>query len=147
MAAMLSLPIMKALSHEQLTVLLRFSHPEKVYPTLGETAIAEIFAIPVETYRQIKSECAASTRQAAEELLAEPDFGLRVDRLPFAPGSTVVGVGDSITDDWQSWLEILRALLSIRRPNDHIRVVNAAVSGNQRCAQIRRETLESRSQP
>lgn len=120
---------MQELSHEQLTALLRYSHPEKAYPTLSEMAIAALFDIPVESWRQIKSECAAAARQAAAELLAEPDFALRVGRLPFAPGSTIVGLGDSITDDWLSWIEILRALLAIQRPDDHIRVVNAGVSG------------------
>ncbi len=52
-----------------------------------------------------------------------------MERLPFASRSTVVGLGDSITDDWQSWIEILRALLSICRSNDDIRVVNAGFSG------------------
>lgn len=120
---------MSDLSHEQLTALLRYSHPEKTNPALTETAIAALFNIPVELWRQIKSECAAATRQAAAELLAEPDVAARVARLPFAPGSTIVGLGDSITDDWHSWLEILRALLDIQRPNDHFRVVNAGISG------------------
>jgi len=120
---------MSELSHEQLTFVLKFFHPEKDYPTLSDQAIAMHFEIPVETYCQIKSECAAATKQAAQELLAEPGFAARVDNLPFASGSTVLGLGDSITDDWQSWIEILRALLSIRRPNDQIRVVNAGFSG------------------
>jgi len=41
-----------------------------------------------------------------------------------------VGLGDSITDDNQSWLEILRHLLAIRRGRDRIEVVNAGVSGD-----------------
>src|SRR5258708_2968079 len=120
---------MSELSHEQQTYLARFIHPEKTYPALTEEMIATILAIPVLTYRQIKVEIAAAVQQSADELLANPEFASRVDRLPFAPGSTVVGLGDSITDDWESWLELLRHLLSIRRPNDNIRVVNAGISG------------------
>jgi acyl-CoA thioesterase-1 len=52
-----------------------------------------------------------------------------VDRLPFAAGTTVIGVGDGLTDDFQSWLEILRHMLELRRPHDRILVLNAAVGG------------------
>ena len=44
--------------------------------------------------------------------------------------TTIVGLGDSITDDYQSWLEILRHLLAERRPGDEIKVVNAGISGD-----------------
>ncbi len=54
----------------------------------------------------------------------------RVDRLPFGRGQTVVGLGDSITDDYQSWFEILRNLVEARRPQDGIRFVNAGISGD-----------------
>jgi acyl-CoA thioesterase I len=46
--------------------------------------------------------------------LADPEFAAKVDRLPFTSDQTVVGVGDSITDDLQGWLEILRHLLELR---------------------------------
>lgn len=39
------------------------------------------------------------------------------------------GFGDSITDDLQSWFEILRHLLDIRRPGNGITLVNAGISG------------------
>jgi len=129
---------MSEMSYEQQSLLHQFLHPEKLYPTLDELAIAGTIGTPVETYRQIKAELAAVARRAAEELLMQPDFAARVDRLPFTPGSTVVGLGDSITDDWNSWLEILRWLLSIRRPQDNIRVVNAGISGDTTTHLIRR---------
>ncbi|HSN77276.1 MAG TPA: GDSL-type esterase/lipase family protein, partial [Anaerolineae bacterium] len=68
--------------------------------------------------------------QAAAELLANPAFAVSIDRLPFKPGAMVVGIGDSITDDLQSWLEILRHLLLQRRPQDDIKILNAGISGN-----------------
>jgi lysophospholipase L1-like esterase len=61
-----------------------------------------------------------------------------VDRLPFAPGATVVGLGDSITDDDQSWLEILRHLLAERRPRDEIHILNEGVSGDTTTQMIAR---------
>jgi len=67
-----------------------------------------------------------------------PVFAAQVDRLPFRRGDVVVGLGDSITDDDQSWLEILRHLLEIRRPQDDIKVVNAGVSGDTTSQMITR---------
>ena len=67
-------------------------------------------------------------RAAARELLTDPAFADRVDRLPFLPGTTVVGVGEANTDDLLSWLEMLRCLLELRRPQDCIRVLNAGVA-------------------
>ena len=40
-----------------------------------------------------------------------------------------MGFGDSLTDDLQSWLEILRQVLELRRPKDQIKLVNAGASG------------------
>ncbi len=129
---------MSEMSYEQRSMLHQFLHPEKLYPTLDEPAIAGTIGTPVELYRQIKAQLTAATQRAAEELLAQPDFAERVDRLPFTTGSTVIGLGDSITDDWQSWLEILHCLLSIRRPQENIRVVNAGISGDTTTHIIRR---------
>lgn len=39
-----------------------------------------------------------------------------------------MGLGDSITDDLQSWFEILANLVEARRPQDGIRFVNAGIS-------------------
>jgi acyl-CoA thioesterase-1 len=129
---------MSGMSYEQHSVLHQFLHPGKSYPTLDEAAIAGTLGTPIEMYRQIKAELAAGTHRAAEELLADPDFAARVDRLPFAAGSTVTGLGDSITDDLQSWIEILRNLLSLRRPQDNIRVLNAGFSGDTTTNILRR---------
>ena len=70
--------------------------------------------------------------------MADPDFAARVDRLPFQTGDTVVGLGDSITDDDQSWIEILRHLLAQRRPKDEITLLNEGVSGDTTSQMISR---------
>ena len=108
-----------------------FIHPEKVFfylPGLDEATVARLYGLDVEQYRAIRSHFDAVTRQAAEELLADADLAARVDRLPFRPQATLVGIGDSFTDDLQSWLEILRQVLALRRSQDQIQIVNAAVS-------------------
>jgi acyl-CoA thioesterase-1 len=126
------------LSYEQRSLIHQFFHPEKSYPLLDDAALAATQGTPVEMYRQITAELAAGVKRAAEELLSDAGFAARVDRLPFAAGQTVVGLGDSITDDSQSWLELLRHLLAIRRPQDNITVVNAGISGDTTTQVIRR---------
>lgn len=109
----------------------QFIHPEKVFfylPGLDEAAIARMYGLDVDGYRAIRRHFAAVTRQAAAELLADAELAARVDRLPFHPQATLVGIGDSYTDDLQSWLEIVRQVLALRRPQDQIQIVNAAVS-------------------
>lgn len=112
--------------------LVRFIHVEKMLPPLPgvhDTLLADLLKMPADVLKGIRAQLAAEVRQAAEALLADAAFASQVDRLPFAPGSTVVGFGDSLTDDLQSWLEILRQVLEIRRPKDRINLVNAGASG------------------
>jgi len=115
---------------------IQYHHPEKSLSTLpggayiGDGMLAPFFGTDVETYREIKAAFAERARRCAHELLQDGRFVQFVDRLPFEPGTTIVGLGDSITDDYQSWLEILRHLLAERRPGDEIEVVNAGISGD-----------------
>jgi acyl-CoA thioesterase I len=115
---------------------MQYHHPEKALAELpggqevGDEMLAPLFGTDVRTYREIKGAFAERARRCARELLEDVRLARFVDRLPFEPGSTVVGLGDSITDDSQSWLEILRHLLAERRPEDEIELVNAGISGD-----------------
>jgi len=115
---------------------MQYHHPEKMLAALpggheiGDEMLAPFFGTDVRTYREIKVAFAERTRRCARELLQDARFARLVDRLPFEPGSTIIGLGDSITDDSQSWLEILRHLLAERRQEDQIRLVNAGISGD-----------------
>jgi acyl-CoA thioesterase-1 len=125
----------------RLSYVLQFEHLEKRLegmPGATDENIAALFGLDVEAYRSIRGRYASRARQAAQELIAEPAFAALVDRLPFRAGDVVVGLGDSITDDDQSWLEIMRALLESRRGEDSIRVVNAGVSGDTTAQMIAR---------
>ncbi len=96
---------MKPFTPEQLAHTIQFHHPEKVLagmPGIDDKVVAAILGTDIDTYRKIQADFAERARESASDLLAEPAFAVRVDRLPFAPGSTVVGLGDSITDDLQS---------------------------------------------
>jgi acyl-CoA thioesterase I len=115
---------------------MQYHHPEKALAELpggqeiGDELLAPFFGTDVRTYREIKGAFAERARRCARELLQDARFARLVDRLPFEPGLTVVGLGDSITDDSQSWFEILRHLLAERRPEDGIELVNAGISGD-----------------
>ena len=112
--------------------LVQFTHPEKVYgylPGVSDASLAALLGLDEAAYRAIKSRFDARAREAAQGLLDDPAFAARVDRVPFGAGETVLVVGDSFTDDLQSWLEILRHLFQLRRPRDEVRFVNLGVSG------------------
>jgi acyl-CoA thioesterase I len=120
-----------AMNQAAVAELVRFNHPEKVFgylPGFDETSLAALYGLDAATYRAIRGDFADRARRSAEALLADPAFAERVDALPFPAEATVMGIGDSFTDDLQSWLEILRHLLALRRPEDRIRIVNDAVS-------------------
>lgn len=118
------------LSFEQRAYLIQFQHPEKSWPGLGDSALAPLFEVDLPTYQKIRSTFAKTARQVALDLLGDPAFVAKVDRLPFEAGATVLGLGDSITDDLQSWLEILKNVLTLRRPHDQIKVSNSGISGD-----------------
>ncbi len=106
--------------------------------SLGEILAEDFVGLGVEECREVKHRFDANARDAALELLEDAPFAGRVDRLPFREGDTVVGVGDSMTDDLQSWLEIVRHLLQERRPGDEIRVVNRGLSAHTTAMVLRR---------
>lgn len=138
------------LSLDRLAYLIQFQHPEKILarlPGVNDAVCAASFGIDLETYQDIKAQLAANARGAAEELLADESFAALVDRLPFQAASSLVGLGDSITDDDQSWLEILRHLLDLRRPQDDIFVVNAGISGDTTAQMISRFLAVVQLQP
>jgi lysophospholipase L1-like esterase len=123
------------LSAETLPYLLRFFHPDKLLSTwpflkVTEESTASHYGIDVETLARMKASFAENAKMAACELLDEPGFAALVDSLPFAAGSTVIGLGDSMTDDYQSWFEILRYLLSIRKPDGALRLLNYGISAD-----------------
>jgi len=120
---------------EYQSYLVQFFHPDKMLSWFSasvnaEDTTAHIHDMDLDTWLKIKTALSDNAQKAAVELLDEPDFARLVDQLPFKPGSKIIGLGDSITDDYQSWFEILRALLKIRRPHDEISLLNFGISGD-----------------
>jgi lysophospholipase L1-like esterase len=121
----------EATSPETLS-LVQYIHPEKVYHWVpgfsDEAVLAGLYELDVATYEEIKAGFVAAARRAAEELLADTSFAAQVDRLPFKENALVVAIGESDTDSLQSWFEIVRLLLDLRRPDSGIQLVNAGIS-------------------
>jgi hypothetical protein len=120
---------------EQVVGAIQYIHPDKTLnyghlPGFEDASVtAALYGLDAESYRSIKARFEANARGAAQELLADPtDAGL-VDRIPIRPSATVLGIGESDMDDLQSWFEILRHLLELRRPQDQIRLINMGISG------------------
>lgn len=129
------------LAPELIDFYVQFIHPDKILgglPGSDDEMVAHLFGISVESYRHLQMAYTRRARTAAEDLLKDPAFPERIDRLPFTSGQIVCGYGDSITDDRQSWFEILRGLLAIRRPDDDITLVNAGISGETTSQMISR---------
>ncbi|MDQ3921931.1 MAG: GDSL-type esterase/lipase family protein, partial [Actinomycetota bacterium] len=124
------------MSREEIEEAVQYHHPEKMLarlptrPEIADDMLALFFGTDARTYGEIKAAFAGRAHRCALELLQDARVRALVDQLPFEPGTTVVGAGDSITDDYHSWLEILRHLLAERRPDLGIEVVNAGISGD-----------------
>jgi acyl-CoA thioesterase I len=113
--------------------LIQMQHPEKLLSfvrSLDDKLLASIYGMDLETYLIVKDQLVRQAKEAAEQLLDSSDFADRIDRLPFKAGETVIGVGESTTDDLLSWFEILRHLLELQRPQDGIRLINEGISGS-----------------
>ncbi len=126
---------------KQLEFGIQFIHPEKslaAFPGATPENISRLYGLTVEQYEQRVQRFSERAEQAAEGLLADPDMAARLEELPFQPGAVLVALGDSITDDRQSWFEILRHMLKLRRPDDHIQLINAGISGETTSQMIAR---------
>lgn len=112
--------------------LVQYTHLDKSYGYLPgmRDAQASIFGLAPEDYQAVRERFATAAREGARDLLADPDNAAALDRWAAAGPSTVLVAGDSLTDDLQSWTEILRAALDLRRPGHAVRVVNGGLSAH-----------------
>lgn len=92
-------------------------------------AAAAILGITSEQYSDYAAAVERDVRQTAGDLLADQAMAGAIDRLPVPPGGTLLALGDSITAYRRGYVEIVRAMLDLRRPADAIRVLNLGQSG------------------
>lgn len=124
---------MQPLNQEQITYFARFIHPAKSYaymPGVSDGILGPMMGCDPALYEEVCGQMERNAAEGARALLAEPEFAARVNRLPFGDGETVVGLADSITDDLQSWFEILRHVLKQARPGRMPTLLNHGISGD-----------------
>jgi lysophospholipase L1-like esterase len=117
----------------------RFTHLDKEFdylPGMTPAMMASLLGLDFATYQRLREEHDAQARQAAVGLLTDAEFAEMVARLPFGAGRTLVAIGDSITDDLQGWVEILRHLLDLR--GDAPKIVNLGRSAYTSAMALRR---------
>jgi acyl-CoA thioesterase I len=131
---------MNTLNPQQLN-LLQYTHLEKLYgyfPGMNGATLAALYGLDEASYREARAQFDTNAKKAAQELLADSAFAEQVKRLPFRAGQTILAIGDSMTDDLQSWLEILRHLLAETRAQDDIKVINGGLSAHTSAMILRR---------
>lgn len=122
-----------SLTLQQIEYILQFQHPQKMLsgmPGISPAVVAQLFEIDQDLLTSTQAKFASAAQVAAVELLADEALAQAIDRLPFTDGQTVVALADSITDDWQSWFEILRHMIALRLPTRGLQLVNCGISGD-----------------
>lgn len=112
--------------------LLQFLNLEKRFPLLpgikNEEAIAGLVGLDIDEFKKLRSQFVSNAKQAAIELLEDPEVAEWIEELPFEPGDTIVALGDSITDDLQSWFNIFQHVLEIGLEDQGYTFINSGVS-------------------
>ncbi len=112
---------------------MRFIHPEKILSDMDgmcERVTAALFGLTRRRYRRIRRRFEEEANGAVAKALDDAELFRRIAALPFAEGETIVGLGDSITDDYQSWFRLLELAYRTVHPDRAVRFVNAGISGD-----------------
>ena len=113
---------------------------------LETDVLAAMLSCPAPEVNSLRASLADACAAAADELLADADYGRALDALPFAAGSRVVALGDSLTADRVGWFELIAASLRRRgRPDVHL--VNLGLSGDTTTDAIERFDVLEASRP
>ena len=128
------------MSNPTIEMWVQYTHLDKLYGYLPgmATALPAVFGLSTAEYDEIRTRFAEQAEAAARDLLTDPSFVATVDALPFESEQTVIAVGDSITDDLQSWFEILRRVLDQRRPELRLHMINQGLSAHTTTMVLRR---------
>lgn len=114
--------------------LLQFLNLEKRFPLLpgkeNKEAIAGLIGFEEDELNKLRDRFASNAKQAAVELLEDPEVAEWIEKLPFEDGDTIVALGDSITDDLQGWFPIFRHVLEIGLEGTEYKFVNSGISYN-----------------
>jgi acyl-CoA thioesterase-1 len=112
----------------------QFFHPEKKYAFLrggfNSAAHAAMFGLREQFYTSMTQMFADRVSESAKSLCEDDSYQDAIKAIPLKPGAKVVVIGDSLTDDSQSWFSIIEQSFALIRPQDDIQFTNLAVSGD-----------------
>lgn len=124
------------------TYLLQFLNLEKRYPLLpgirNTESMAGLMGLEEDELKENRTKFDENAKQAALELLEEENIAEWIDQLPFDSDDTIVALGDSITDDLQSWFSILGYALDMTVQEANFTFVNSGISYDTSTDAIRR---------
>lgn len=122
--------------------LLQFLNLEKRYPLLpgieNEEAMAGLMGLEHSEFKKLRDRFSSNAKQAAIELLEDPDVAEWIEELPFEDGDSIVALGDSITDDLQGWFHIFEHVLEIGLEGNEYTFINSGVSYNSSTDALKR---------
>lgn len=122
--------------------LLQFLNIEKRFPLLpgisNTEAVAHLFGLEESELTTLRDMYAANAKEAALELLKDDEVIEWIDKLPFSSNETIIALGDSSTDDLQSWFQIFSELISIAVPDTEFRFINAGQASDTSSEALRR---------
>lgn len=101
--------------------------------------------LAVDHYEALARTIRSHLEAVAADMLSDDSFAADVDALPFLPGDCLVALGDSITADSYSWVEILDVVLRLRGRDVH--VINQGVSGDTTTEAIERIDVVAAARP
>ena len=114
--------------------LLQFLNLEKRFPLLpgieNQEAVAGLMGLESEELQKLRDRFASNAKEAAFEMLDDPEVAESIETLLFVLGDTIVALGDSITDDLQGWFNIFQHVLEIGLEDADFTFVNSGVSYN-----------------
>ncbi len=125
-----------------LEYLVQFSNIEKRFPLYqginDPEAVADFIGIDADNFKRIRDAFDQQARMAAEEILKDSGMLEMAGNLPFKADDTIAVVGDSTTDDRQSWFHILRNLLELVIPKGKIQYIDASLNDSLSADCLRR---------
>lgn len=118
--------------------LLRFFHPEKRFGFLpgshNEQALSTFFGLSIEDYSSLITEYKRNVEDASFALLDEEDYLHAIQSLDRHMFKSISVIGDSLTDDYQSWFEIFKHSFQQVHGVTDTTFINTANSGDTSAA-------------
>lgn len=137
---------MKKITDEERSIIeqyfIPYFHIAKRFPLLpgkkDKNLEAALFGLSVDELDSNRQNLFANAKQASLELLKDDAFVEYLDKLPFDGFETIVGVGDSNTEDDQGWFSIFANVLDLYVDNADFNFINAGLSENSTTDVLRR---------